>query len=165
MSHVVGADIGFADPPAMAAACAELGLEWCEGATEYAWYSHWVDDSVELFPWERIFGAAEAARLKALPKEARKAFMNGFLGKCSHKIRIPGTSYEVGVIRRPSDGKWALLWDSYAEPGRAVNVAMGGADGARFRQACAEAKTVMEAKRLGFTVRKVAQQAATLGVR
>lgn len=164
MSHVVGADIGFADPPAMASACKELGLEWCEGATTYAWYSRWIDDSVQLFPWERIFGAAEAARLKALPKEARKAFMNGFLGKCLHKIRIPGTSYEVGVIRRPSDGKWALLWDSFGSVGHAVNAAMGGADGAKFRLACAKAKTKMEARRCGFIVREIAQ-VATLGVR
>jgi len=165
LSHVVGSDIGFADPPAMAAACAELGLEWCEGATTYAWYSRWVDDSVSLFPWERIFGATEAARLQALPKEARKEFMNAFLGRCSHKIRVPGTAYEVGVIRRPSDGKWALLWDSYGDAGRAVNAAMGGADGARFRQACAETKTVMEARRLGFIVRKMQQQTATVGAR
>lgn len=149
----------------MAAACKELGLEWCEGATTYAWYSRWVDDSVSLFPWEQIFGRTEAARLKALGREERKAFMNSFLGKCSHKIKIPGTNYEVGVIRRPSDGKWALLWDSYSTAGHAVNVAMGGADGARFRQACAEAKTVMEARRLGFTVRKVATRTVTVGAR
>ena len=65
---------------------------------------------------------------------------------CDHAIRIPGATYEVGVIRK--DGRYELQCDFYdAGIEKAI-----GRQGGLLKQAYAVEKTKLEARRKGYTV-------------
>jgi hypothetical protein len=65
---------------------------------------------------------------------------------CDHAIRIPGASYEIGMIQR--DGRYELQCDFYD---RGIEKAIGR-QGGLLKQAYAVEKTKIEARRKGYTV-------------
>jgi hypothetical protein len=70
-------------------ACKALGFEFMENKTNYAWYGRFMGD----YP---------------LPD----GMTVDDLGKCLHAIKVPGASYEVGVIRDPMNkDAYRLIWD------------------------------------------------------
>ena len=65
---------------------------------------------------------------------------------CHHAIRIPGATYEIGVIQK--DGRYELQCDFYdAGIEKAI-----GRQGGLLKQAYAVEKTKLEARRKGYTV-------------
>jgi hypothetical protein len=65
---------------------------------------------------------------------------------CDQAIRIPGASYEIGVIQK--DGRYELQCDFYdAGIEKAI-----GRQGGLLKQAYAVEKTKLEARRKGYTV-------------
>jgi len=86
MSHVAQIKLEINDLQSLKKACSSLGWTWLEGQQTYKWYGSHVGD----YP---------------LPE----GFTKEDLGKCTHAIRVPGASYEVGVVER--NGKYVLLWD------------------------------------------------------
>jgi hypothetical protein len=109
---------------ALKAACQRLGLEFVEGQPSYVWFGHWVGDS-------------------PLPE----GFTQGDLGHCDHAIRVPGASYEIGVVFR--EGAYHLLWDSWGQGG--LEAALGK-ECNRLRQAYGVAAAILEAQRQGYSV-------------
>jgi len=100
MSHVTTISIEIKDLAALVAAAKELGCEWRENQTHYAWYGKSVGD----YP---------------LPDGIKRED----LGKCAHAIRVPGVEYEVGVVRKP-DGKYTLAYDFWG-PGQGLLKKLG----------------------------------------
>src|SRR5271157_5509510 len=123
MSHVTTIDLQIKDLEALKAACARLGYEFKEGQTTYRWWGHWGGD----FP---------------LPQGFKED-----LGKCTHAIRVPGASYEIGVVIR--EGNINLLWDFYPSGGLERQV---GKNGAKLKQAYAIEATRKAAKKAGYKV-------------
>lgn len=95
MSHVAKIEIEIKDLDALDAACQRLGFTLLRGQTAYAWWGHSVGD----YPLPEGFAASD-------------------LGHCAHAIRVPGATYEVGVVAR-RDGRpgFTLLWDFYQSGG------------------------------------------------
>lgn len=124
MSHVAIIVCEIRSLEALKAACARLGLEFREGQLTYEWYKRWIGD----YP---------------LPH----GFTKEDLGHCEHAIRVPGATYEVGVVYR--EGKYTLLWDFYSLGG--LKQALGE-DGQRLVQAYTVEAAKLEAVNQGYTV-------------
>jgi hypothetical protein len=124
MSHVSTIELEIKDLDALKAACRRLGLEWREGQTTYRWYGTHVGD----YP---------------IPE----GFTKEDMGKCTHAIRVPGASYEIGVVIR--NGKTTLLWDFWGSGGLERVLGQGGG---KLKQAYAVEATTRAAKRQGYKV-------------
>jgi hypothetical protein len=92
MSHLAKIELEIKDLAALRAAVQNLGYEFRENQQTYAWYGRWVGDS-------------------PLPDGVSK----DELGKCSHAIRVPGCSYEIGVVQKGQN--YILLWDYWSAGG------------------------------------------------
>jgi hypothetical protein len=86
MSHLAKIELEIKDLAALRAAVQSLGYEFSEGQQTYAWYGRFVGDA-------------------PLPDGVLKEE----LGKCSHAIRVPGCSYEIGIVQKGPH--YILLWD------------------------------------------------------
>ena len=82
-------------------------LNSCDQPT-YRWYGQWVGDYIHNIP---------------------QGFTQDDLGKCTHAIRVPGATYEIGVVRRGS--KYLLLWDFYGAGGLQQYLGTNGGSSSR----------------------------------
>lgn len=124
MSHITQIQVEVRDLAALKAACTRLGWEWREGQTRYKWYGRWVGDT-------------------ALPEGVRMED----LGKCTHAIRVPGASYEVGVLQQGD--RYSLLYDFYGPGGLESKL---GPNAEVLVQAYAVEAARAEAQRQGWSV-------------
>ncbi|SRR6266542_744231 len=105
LSHVAAVATEISDLTALRAACNELGLQFMEGQTTYAWFGQWVGD----------YHGEDAAYKQGIdPSE---------YGKCSHAIKVPGSTYEIGV-KKLANGNHTLIYDFYG-PGRKIMEKLG----------------------------------------
>lgn len=107
MSHLADLDLAFNDLDALEKAVAKLGGTLHRGTTTYKWVGKWYDDSP--VPASLFADPQEHARVCAMSRPERKAYMESFLGKCSHMISFPSTPYQVGVVQVGDD--YRLVWD------------------------------------------------------
>lgn len=137
MSHVVSIKTELRDLEAIRRAAAELGLQFIENQTTYEWWGSSVGD----YPLPDGFKASD-------------------LGKCVHAIKVPGTTWEIGVAAaRNADGSpkagFTLLWDFYGTQGAPIAAALGeGAE--RFVQLYGVHKATLELQKRGLTVTRKA---------
>jgi hypothetical protein len=115
MSHVVTIKTELKSFGSIIKACQRLGWEFLEGQKTYKWYGHFVGD----YP---------------LPE----GFKEEDLGKCDHAIKVPGASYEIGVIQKGD--KYIITYDFWDET---LKDLVGGTGCPKFVQAYA----VEEAKK------------------
>ena len=88
MSHISKIELEIKSLDALIEACNRLGFQFVRNQRTYQWYGRWVGDS-------------------PLPE----GIITEDLGKCDHAIKVPGCSYEIGVVKRGSS--YQLLWDSW----------------------------------------------------
>lgn len=140
MSHVAKIEIEIKDLQALRAAAARLGGELLEGKKNYAWYGRHVGD----YPLPDGFAADD-------------------LGKCEHAIRIPGASYEIGVVRR-RDGRpgYTLLWDFYSPGGLEQKL---GKNGQKLVQAYGVEAAKIAARRAGYMVSESVRADGSIALR
>ncbi len=122
MSHIVSIPFQCRSLPALKATCDRLGFTFAEGQTSYGWFGEYVGDT---------------------PLPAGVSVED--LGKCDHAIKVPGSSYEVGVIDN-RDGSYDLRWDYWNVP---LRDAMGGPEAGKFRQQYQIELARIEAKKRG----------------
>ena len=122
--HVSSIKLQVKSLEALKLACARLGLEFRENQKTYAWFGRYAGDS-----------------------PVPEGFTQEDLGKCDSAIRVPGASYEIGVVFR--DGAYRLLWDSW-RAGSLEQVL--GKDANRLRQAYGIEAAKLEAQRQGYSV-------------
>jgi hypothetical protein len=135
MSHVVSLKTEFRDLKAVKAACAELGLVFKENQKTIRWFGRWVND----------YDKDDAAyKLGIDPK---------LYGTCDHAIEVPGSDYDVGLIRNATTGGYKLYFDFYSTHGAAIQKAIGQ-NGERLLQSYAAAKLAMEANLKGYLVQR-----------
>lgn len=132
MSHIAKIEIEVRDLDALAAACLRLGCALVRDQTTYAWFGRSVGD----YPLPEGFTVAD-------------------LGRCQHAIRVPGASYEIGVVAR-RDGRqgFTLLWDSWSSGG--LERVLGPGAG-RLVQAYGVEAATRAARRQGYAVTETVQ--------
>ncbi len=136
MSHVSSSAVIIKDIAALREAVKQFPeLTFVEGQKTYEWYGHWAND----------FGRDDAAykRHGIDPKD---------YGKCSHAIKVAGTTWEIGVVERKQGG-YALVWDFYGSQGRPIN-AVVGEQGTKLATQYSRFATINSAKRNGFWVQQ-----------
>ena len=131
MSHVSEIDIVIKSLDAVRAACERLGWQFVERQTTYKWYGRWVGDS-------------------PLPKNTKIED----LGKCDHAIKVPGASYEVGVVEMP-DGTYALRYDLWSSGGLDAKL---GKNAGFLKQAYSIEAAKIAARRKGFSCYEQVQE-------
>jgi len=122
LSHVARIELEINDLETLKAACKALGFEFLCDQQTYRWYGTWVGD----YP---------------LPQ----GFTRDDLGKCTHAIRVPGATYEIGVVKRGS--KYLLLWDFYQSGGLQAHI---GTNGGKLKQAYSVQRIRREAVLKGY---------------
>lgn len=108
MSHVTTIEVDITDFDQLAAACAMLGLEFVRNQKTYRWYGRWVND----------FNEEVAAASSGFDPET--------FGQCEHAIKVPGSEYEIGVVKKPTGNGYTLLFDAWGKNGKAISNLLGG---------------------------------------
>ena len=111
MSHVIKIRTVLKDIDAVEATCQELGLTFKRNQKTYAWWGRSVGD----YPLPAGFTVAD-------------------LGKCEHAIGVPGTSWEIGVVKLKDGTGYTLLFDFFGSQGRPLLEAIGGKEAQKFTQ-------------------------------
>ena len=131
MSHVAAIDIDITDLDALEEACKRLGWELVRGAKTYAWFGRWVGDYKE----------ADAAMNHGIKPED--------FGKCDHKIKVPGTKYEIGLVKRGKSFKAVFdFWD------QGIKKAVGGSTCPKLKQLYGLTKPKIECLKRGYKVKE-----------
>ncbi len=129
MSHVVSINVELNDLDAIKATCHELGLTFLENQKTYQW-------------WGRSLG------YYAIPD----GFTKDDLGHCEHAIKVPGTTWEIGLAK-PRNGKgYRLLFDFYGSQGQPILDALGGEKASKFVQLYGVHRAMAMARKLGHNV-------------
>jgi len=126
MSHLAKIELEIKDLKSLEKACTRMGFQFMRDQKTHAWYGQFVGDS-------------------PLPEGMKVED----LGKCDHAIRVPGCSYEVGVIKKGQN--YGLVWDYWRSGGLTEKI---GKDGGLLKQAYTIEKTKMEAIKKGYSVKE-----------
>ena len=133
MSHVAKIEIEIKDLEALEAACKRLGFSLVREQKTFAWFGKHVGD----YPLPEGFSVSD-------------------MGRCEHAIKVPGASYEVGVVKR-RDGRpgYTLLWDFFKSGNLAKYV---GDNGQKLVQAYGVESATRAARRQGYSVTETARE-------
>lgn len=142
MSHISTISLKILDLAALREAVKSFGGEWVENQKTYRWYGRYVGDT-------------------PLPQ----GMTEDQLGKCEHAIRIPGVSYEIGVVKL-KEGGYTLAYDYYdyqacGHDGGKLT-ALFGKGLQKLVQSYAVTKACLTAKKQGWTVQKQALPNGTI---
>ena len=134
MSHVANVEVEINDLAALKTACEKLGVEFVEGQRTYAWYDKYLADS----------------------DVGRQTVQDGFrpedFGTCEHAIKVPGSSYEVGVVKNPTGTGYRLIFDEYGPQGRAITSRLGGTQLTKLKTEYGVARATRHLRRSGYRV-------------
>ena len=125
MSHVTPIEIEIKDLEAVKAMCTRMGWRFMKSQHSYKWYGRFMRD----YPLPEGFTEAD-------------------LGKCDHAIRIPGASYEIGLVKRGN--QYIPLFDFWSSGG--LEKALGGSKAPLFKQMYGVEAAKRIAKKKGFKV-------------
>jgi len=131
VSHVAAVTTELKDLAAIKAACKELGLTFKEGQQTYRWFGEWVND----------YAAKDAAYLNGIKPED--------YGKCSHAIEVPGSGYDIGLVKNPATNAYRIVYDNWGT-GKVI-VGTIGAGGEKLIQRYGILKAEALAKSKGHT--------------
>jgi len=108
MSHVVASGVIITDIDCLKAAVAKvMGLHWKENQKTWKWYGKWVND----------YSAADAAYKLGIETKD--------YGKCEHAIKVDGSSYEIGVMKRKDGKGYSLVFDFFGGNGHRIQDVVG----------------------------------------
>ena len=134
MSHVANVEVEINDLTALKTACGKLGLEFVQGQTTYKWFDRYLADS----------------------NVGRQTVRDGFrpedFGKCEHAIRVPGSNYEVGVVKNPTGNGYRLIYDEYGSQGQAITKRLGGTQLTKLKTEYGVARATRHLRRNGYRV-------------
>lgn len=112
MSHVTSVSLEVKDLECLKATCKALGLEFMEGQKTWKWVGCWYND----------YSSDDAAY--------RQGLDTSDYGKGEHAIRMPGCSFEIGVVTHPKKpGSFLLAYDFYGDGHKIMTKFGKGLDG------------------------------------
>ena len=133
MSHVVSIKTELRDIDAVKAACADLGLTFKQNQKTIRWFGSWAND----------YARDDAAYKLGIKVEQ--------YGTCDHAIEVPGSNYDIGLLRNPDTGGYRLYFDFWGQNGHTIQAALGQ-HGETLLQYYAKHKTIAEMRKLGHMV-------------
>ena len=133
MSHVASVEVVINDLACLKKACETLGVTLVEGQKTFKWYGRFLADS--------DVGRATAKEFNA------KAF-----GKCEHAIKVPGCSYEVGVVKNPTGKGYRLIYDQFGSGGEGIAKKLGGEKLTKLTTEYGAEVATKQLRRKGYTI-------------
>ena len=134
MSHVANVEVEINDLAALKSACAKLGIEFMEGQRTYAWFDRYLADS----------------------NVGRQTVRDGFrpedFGKCEHAIKVPGSRYEIGVVKNPRGNGYRLIYDEYGQQGKVITDRLGGTQLTKLKSEYGAVRATRHLQRQGYRV-------------
>jgi len=134
MSHVANVEVEINDLTALKTACGKLGLTFLEGKRTYKWFDRYLADS----------------------DVGRQTVEDGFkpedFGKGEHAIKVPGSEYEVGVVKNPTGNGYRLIYDEYGSQGQAITKRLGGRQLTKLKTEYGVARATRHLQRSGYRV-------------
>jgi len=131
MSHVEVGEAEIHDLDLLKSMCKENGWEFLENKTTFNWFGRHVGDY-------------------ALPEN----YSVDDMGKCEHAIKVPGISYEIGVVKsKTTKTGYKLMYDFYG-PGRQLIEKLGGKKSEGFMKKYAQKSVYKYAAKNGYSVAK-----------
>ena len=103
MSHVAETGLVVHDLQCLELACKKLGIQFVHGQTTWEWFGQWMDD----------YSQSDAAYKHGIKPE--------MYGHSIHAIKVPGTNYEIGVMKNPNGEGFVLVYDFFGEGQVIVN--------------------------------------------
>lgn len=137
MSHVSLVTTEVTDLAAVEAMCVEKGWQFKRNQKTWKWYGSWQAD----------YSAPDAAYRNGVSVED--------YGKCEHAIGVPGTDWEIGLVKNKQTGGYKLVYDFFGSRGRPLQQAIGK-DGGSFLQGYGIAKATLIARSKGYSVQRTA---------
>ena len=134
MSHVANVEVVIQDLKALQSACAELGLHFKHGQKKYEWFDQYLADS-------------DVGR-----QTVRDGFDPETFGKCEHAIGVPGSRYEIGVVKNPNGVGYRLIYDAYGHNGRRISERLGGTQLPKLKTEYGAFKAKQHLQRSGYRV-------------
>jgi hypothetical protein len=134
MSHVANVEVEINDLTALKTACDKLGIEFVQGQTTYKWFDKYLADS-------------DIGR-----QTVRDGFKPEDFGTCEHAIRVPGSNYEVGVVKNPTGNGYRLIYDEYGSQGQAITKRLGGTQLTKLKTEYGVARATRHLRRNGYRV-------------
>lgn len=131
MSHVSTLAKEVKSLAAIEAVCKEKGWTFKRDQKTWKWYGQWVND----------YSAADAAYRNGITPEE--------YGKCDHAIGVPGTDWEIGLVKNKETGGYRLVYDFFGSKGRPLQEAIGK-DGSKLLQPYGVAVAKLTAKSKGY---------------
>lgn len=128
LSHVSTVAVNIDDLAAVKLLCKEKNWEFKENQKTYRWFGTFVGDA-------------------PLPDGMKKED----LGKCSHAISVPGSGYDIGLVKNKAGG-YTLAYD-YWGTGAKLQQAIGP-NGGLFKQGYGIAKATLIARSKGYMMQK-----------
>ena len=133
MSHVANVEVEVQDLDVLKRACDTLGLEFREGQKTWKWYGKFMND----------YHGKDAAITQGFdPKQ---------FGKGEHAIRVPGSDYEIGVIKNKTGNGYHLMFDFYGS-GRNIVKQLGGTSLPKLKAEYSATVSARQLRRKGFRV-------------
>jgi hypothetical protein len=134
MSHVANVEVEVTDLDVLKKACEALGIEFREGQRTWKWYGKWMDD----------WNTSDAA--------VTNGYDPKLFGKGEHAIRVPGATYEIGVVKNPTGNGYRLIYDNYGSEGRKISERLGGMKLTKLNAEYTATLSARQLRRKGFRV-------------
>lgn len=131
MSHVVAIKTELFSIEAVKRTCKALGLVFKENQKTIRWFGSWMND------YDRNDAAYKLGIDPSL------------YGTCDHAIEVPGSAYDVGLLKNPKTGGYKLYFDFWSHNGHRIMEVIGGQTGDRFMQEYALQAAEIEAEMHG----------------
>ena len=107
MSHVASVELVINDIASLGAAASRLGCTFKRGQKEHRWYGRFLADS-------------------EIGRQTAEEFNAKTFGTCEHAIEVPGSDYDIGVVKNPTGAGYRLIYDQYGPSGHAIAEKLGG---------------------------------------
>jgi hypothetical protein len=80
---------------------------------------------------------------------------HGHKSPCDYAIKVPGTSWEIGLIKDKDSDHYNLKFDTWSQQGEVLSKFLGGKAGLKFTNEYKLQAATAIARRKGFTVQRV----------
>jgi hypothetical protein len=134
MSHVANVEVEIQDIGSLKSACTKLGLTFKEGQQTHRWYGKFMND------WDTDDSAVA----------------NGYdpktFGTCEHAIEVPGSDYDIGVVKNPKGSGYRLIYDTWGHQGDAIANKLGGMKLTKLKTEYGASRATKYLQRSGYRV-------------
>jgi hypothetical protein len=133
MSHVASVELVINDIDSLEVAANKLGCRFMSGKKEHRWYGEFLADS-------------------DIGRQTAEEFNAKTFGTCEHAIEVPGSDYDIGVVKNPTGTGYRLIYDQYGPHGRAIAEKLGGQSLTKLKSEYGAVRATRHLQRQGYRV-------------